>query len=154
MAKSFDEIERLLKGIGAVKVGDSEGSSTFAVALGGNKPEWGATTLHSAQIEGLREQLQDYLQAPSRRFRVGDIVTPKASASIKGIGCPYIVLEVNDDARPMFPTASVNDITHTKAGSRAQIRVMTYVENDNVLTFWNEAWEFEHYDPNVHGKGK
>ena len=153
MAKaSFTDIEKMLKSLGGRKISEDETGGAFVLPLGGEPDKgWGVTTLHEAQIATLREAVEDYHNLD--RFAVGDIVTPKGISGTKGAGQPYIVVEVRGDIEPLF-TRDADTLTSARSGTMPNIRVMTHVENETVACFWGEAWEYEHYNPKTHGKGK
>lgn len=81
-------------------------------------------------------------------FKKGDIVTPKRQSGTKGAGLPHIVLETNYGCEPYW----TEDGTSARNGRRHEVRVMCYVNNEQMVPFWGESHEYEPYDPKVHGK--
>lgn len=111
-------------------------------ALGGGQKksdEWDVTILPEAQIETLLEQFAVYRK---NRFSPGDLVTPKKLSGTKGAGNPYVVVEILEDP-PLI--GMDKDPSHRAFGVRPDIRVLTFVENELVLPFWGESWEYEPY---------
>lgn len=96
--------------------------------------------LPEAKIAHLREAEAHY-RAGVSRFAVGDLVSPKASATLRGAGSPHIVVALRDDAAPDFNDKGVG---HPGYGRIPDMRVL-YLRGDNVVPVWVESWEFEPY---------
>lgn len=88
-------------------------------------------------IEALRDQAQFYTR--ENPFSVGDIVTPRLGATVKGAGTPHIVVAVN-------PTADYDFGGHgsgsTAYGRKHDIRVLCWTNGD-WAPFWVEGSMFE-----------
>lgn len=99
-----------------------------------------STESDAKDIAALREFLKVY-SAPIT-FKAGDIVTPRATSHMNGIGEPFIVLEVNNDARPLF---DVGDPGRASFGDRPQLRVakVCSCQSGGAKLWWVEAHEFE-----------
>lgn len=88
------------------------------------------------QIAALREFAAAYDAVP---FSKGDLVTPRVSAGLKGVGRPYIVLEVNKDAEPVFNGNPSNG----DFGLRPQMRVARLCPDGHIHMWWGEASDYE-----------
>jgi hypothetical protein len=87
---------------------------------------------------GVLRAAQERYAAPNP-FRPGDVVTPRALTSMKGIGEPHVVLEVGE---PRGQPAQ--DSTSSAFGARYDVRVVCFV-GGHVCAFWLESWTLEPY---------
>lgn len=92
-----------------------------------------------AQIMELRNYVNDYRGG---RFKVGDLITPRACASLNGAGKPHIVLEVRKDSEPYFGGA---EVVSNAFGRRLDIRVASVSPYGRVVMHWAESVEFIPY---------
>lgn len=109
------------------------------------KSNWDVTTDHEAQIMQLKEMYADYGVA---RFNRGDLVTAKANSGTRGAGLPHIVLDTDYGSAYHF----TDDTSSAMNGRRHEIRVLCFVDNATMTSFWGESHDYELYDPDVHGK--
>jgi hypothetical protein len=115
--------------------------SLFAMMQAANEED-GPKILPEAAIARLREVAAAY--AAGCRFKVGDIVTPRASANIKGAGGPMIVVEVRTDIPRNFVAPDPHDVGSQAFGGRLDIRTIS-LRGDCIIAHWNESWQFEPY---------
>lgn len=94
------------------------------------------------QISRLREMAAQYGK-PSRRFRVGDIVTVHPNGDSRGKGKPHIILEVLENPISNFSDGQTGS---NQWGQRLDIRVLTWV-GENMTTFWLESWKLIPFNP-------
>lgn len=99
---------------------------------------------HEIQIERLREAAEPYTDAKDNgpRFRVGDLVQPMKQFGIKGCGAPHIVVEVLKGAQPLFSSDNPSSLHN---GNRLDMRVLVMLDNDTIVPFWVESWQYEAY---------
>lgn len=97
-----------------------------------------AKPLPEASIMEMRDLLARYNEAP---FEVGDLVTPRKNAPVRGAGDPHIVLERRDGAvaDPHTSTGEGNG-----RGRRYDMRVACHMTG-HLSMFWVESCEFEPY---------
>ena len=96
--------------------------------------------LPQAAIMRMRETADHYaemLKGP--RFKIGDIVTPRADANMKGDGDPHLVLET----RRAEPDFGVGGEGSCAFGCRYDMRVLSVPDNENVVAHWVESYTFE-----------
>lgn len=124
----------------------------LATALfGAAKNEEENGILPEAMIARLAEFGERYGKNP---FSVGDVVTPRRDSGLKYAGRPFLVVEShqNDDP-PVF--ANTGDTDDHDFGRRINIRVAVVASHrnerremcDTVVCFWNEAHNYELYEP-------
>lgn len=100
----------------------------------------GPPILPEAAIMRLREFAEQYHQP--NPFKVGDLVTPRPDADLKGAGIPHIVVEVRDHAEPLF----IGDNGDASFGRKIEIRI-AHIDSGRgiVFTHWAESHRFEPY---------
>jgi len=95
--------------------------------------------LPAAQIMELREYAAPYGQCS---FKVGDVVTPRPLAPIRGVGQPHLVIEVA--CEPIRNTDG--DVNSQLFGARLDMRVVGYhptTKAHAIGAHWVESWMFE-----------
>ena|SRR5215207_5360053 len=92
------------------------------------------------QVARLREAWLRYVET-QLPFRVGDWVTPRADAGVKGDGAPHVVIETRPGAEPCFEGAHAASCLF---GARFNIRVLS-IQDGDVVAHWGEAAWYEPY---------
>ena len=96
--------------------------------------------LPEATIMRMRELAVRYAEMiKGPRFKIGDIVTPRADANTRGSGNPHLVLETRR-AEPDFGVGSEGSCAF---GCRHDMRVFSIPDNENVVAHWVESYTFE-----------
>lgn len=97
------------------------------------------------QIERLMEvkELVSETRKNGCKFKVGDLVCPDPTFSIRGPKVPHVVIDrlPDNEVTPVWteePGSSSN-------GKRMDIRIAVMVDNDTVATFWVESWQYRPY---------
>lgn len=90
------------------------------------------------QVARLRDAAPRYIDQP--RFKVGDLVTPRAEAPLRGHGDPMIVIETRYDD----PHVSFEKVGSSGFGRPHHIRILR-MEGDTVCAHWDEAADLEPY---------
>ena len=94
--------------------------------------------LPEAAVMRLREAAAAYAeQLRGPRFKVGDLVTPRADSCDVDRGKPHLVIEVRPDATPAW----IPDCCG-RFGARHDIRLL-FVSSAGVSSHWVESFEYE-----------
>lgn len=98
--------------------------------------------LPEAAVARLREAATHYAEAlEGPRFSIGDLVTSKADMNIRDSGYPAIVVDVIPGA-PRFH----GDPGSIGEGRRLDMRILR-VNDDMIVPFWCESWQYERWNP-------
>lgn len=111
--------------------------------VGGKKTKDGVSLLPEGQIEELQRYAEEYRAGCA--FKPGDIVTPKKSGGINGAGLPHVVLEVLEEPVRLWTCEEPSQSGSGLFGRRLDMRVVCYVDNDHVASFWSESYQYEFY---------
>ena len=103
--------------------------------FGGGAPPPSTSLLREAAVARLQDVAQAF-HAPFP-FKVGDLITPRADAPIKGAGEPHLVVEVNPNAEALVD----EEFGASTYGARPTIRSL-HLSNDKVVAHWSEHWFF------------
>lgn len=93
---------------------------------------------NESKIHLLKDELEIYLSP--FKFKVGDIITPRAISAIKGHGDPHIILEIED-----FGKVLNGDPSENMWGSAPNIRVAVW-HNGAIGMYWVESFHFERWE--------
>lgn len=107
-----------------------------------SKPYDDLTITSDAQIMRLKE-FADRYNDPCP-FKTGDIITPRPDVCLRGAGNPHVVLEVRKTPIHNFTDARPGTIDY---GTRHDIRVAFFVDNDDMVTLWQESHMYEEWQP-------
>lgn len=104
------------------------------------KPYNDLTIAGEAQVMRLKEFADRY--AEPCPYKVGDIVTPRPDVCLRGAGNPHMVIEVRE--------TPIRDFTGRPGtqdyGTRHDMRVAFFVDNEDIVTLWQESHMYEPYD--------
>lgn len=104
------------------------------------KPYPDLTIGNDAQVMRLKEYAERYDEPCP--YKVGDIVTPRSDVCLRGAGNPHVVLEVRKT-----PIHNFTDRPGTiDYGTRHDMRVAFFVDNDDIVTLWQESHMYEPYE--------
>lgn len=95
--------------------------------------------LPEAQIMELTQFLSDY--GRPNAFRVGDLVTPRKNAPIRGIGEPHMVTDVCEQ----HFNYSHEDPSSNAFGVRISIRVASISRHGAIIQHWVDHSQYEAY---------
>ncbi len=100
--------------------------------------------LPAAAVMELRAAAARYAeQLAGPRFKVGDLVTPLANATVKGAGDPHIILEVRTGVEPLW-LDSRELIASSVNGMRLDVRIAHLHRDDgDICLHWVESYELE-----------
>ena len=98
-----------------------------------------STVFPEALIAELREVAKNY--ATPNPYKVGDLVTPRKSARMKGTGEPHIVVEAFK-LPPYFSAPPNTRANSPMTGDTVDIRVIRIVDG-NAIPMWGCSFEFE-----------
>lgn len=125
--------------------------SIMSAAMRGRKDEDEDEEVSKISPEVKIMELQQYFEhyVDRKRFKPGDVITPKKSSPLKGAGQPCVVVEVLDE--PVF-NDRVNDPLDASShmfGAKFDIRVATYHEasNSSIVFFMAESPYYEEWKP-------
>lgn len=94
--------------------------------------------LPEAAIMRLKEAAGRY--AAGNPFKVGDIITPRPDASVRGAGRPHVVIATRSDPQPVW----TNEPGSNGYGICCDIRVLCFARHsDDVVAHWCESREFQ-----------
>lgn len=97
--------------------------------------------LPEAVVAELKIRAEAYISALSTiPFALGDLVTPRRGATIKGEGLPHIVIDIDPNALPTFE-GERGSISY---GKRDQVRILAPIR-EHFAAYWLEAGELEPY---------
>lgn len=103
-----------------------------------------------AQVMELQLAYEAYVTlAP---FKPGQLVTPKKSSYLKGVGEPHVVLEVLPEPLRYWATDGA-DVSSMANGARLDIRVVAYADSGHIVPYMGESWNYEPWFPSV-GSGE
>jgi hypothetical protein len=107
--------------------------------------DYDVSILPEGQVENLKELLTIYedMRLDGCPFRVGDIVTPRPSSTIRGSGFPHVVVEVID---PELYFSATKDQSHIHFGQRCDMRVICHVSDEAIASYWGESWQYMPWD--------
>ncbi len=105
--------------------------------------KWRDRVRHSSETQ--IERLKDFLpQYDVGVFNVGDIVMARPGFNSRMVGVPGIVVELNEEDRPIFEGAAEAGSAHY--GHKPAIRVAYITSSDDIVLFWNERHEYHPWD--------
>lgn len=121
--------------------GDEPEGDGGARKRGSRGNDYGVTLPTMGQLANLRELLSVYtdMKEDGCPFKVGDIVTPRPSSTIRGSGFPHVVIEVIKPELHFNATKAQSDIHF---GQRVDIRIMCHVADETVASYWGESWQY------------
>lgn len=113
---------------------------------GGSAPKIDKPQAIEAQVMELQQAYEAYV-APCP-FRPGQLVTPKRSSYLKGVGEPHVILEVLPEPVRYWAREGT-DVSSMANGSKLDIRVVAYSDSGHMVPYMGESWNYEPWYPTV-----